>query len=95
MTKKIYLEPLKSALCPSTLHVSLHSSFLFMRMGKRWRKVMCVMKSKVIQPQPKYKIQNQKFSKFKEKINQALIEVENKWEFEGATWSDYKRHKHG
>ena len=40
-------------------------------------------------------IQNQKFSKYKEKMNQALIEVKNKWEFEGATWSDYKRHKHG
>ena len=34
---------------------SLHSRFLFMGMGKRQHKVICVVKLKVIQPQPNYK----------------------------------------
>ena len=41
---------------------SLQPSFLFMGMGKRCRKVICVVKLKVIQPQPKYKTKG--FSKF-------------------------------
>ena len=34
---------------------SLHSNFLLMGMGKRRRKVICVVKLKVIKLQPKYK----------------------------------------
>ena len=30
----------------------------------------------------------------KEKISQTLIEIKNKYEFQSATWSDYKQHKH-
>ena len=34
---------------------SLRSRFLFLDMAKRWRKVICVIKFKAIQPQLKYK----------------------------------------
>ena len=30
----------------------------------------------------------------KEKIAQTLTEIKNKQEFQCATWSDYKHHKH-
>ena len=34
---------------------SLHSRFLFMGMGNRWRNVICILKLKVIQPRPNIK----------------------------------------
>ena len=47
---------------------SWHSSFLIMGMGKtrRWSKVICVVKLKVTQPQPKYK--NRNFSNLKKRL---------------------------
>ena len=71
----------------------LFSSSLFMDMGKGWRE--SVVKLKVIQPQPKYKTRNFPSLIRKRLVTETFIdESKNKEEFQSATWSNYKHHRH-
>ena len=59
--------------------VSLHSGFLFMRVGKRWYKVICVMKLKVIQTQPdNQNIKPEIFQIYGRNYSETLIETKKK-----------------
>ena len=52
----------------------------------------CVAKLKLIQPQPNIKPENVQISR--EDCSETLTETKNNQEFQSATWSDYKHHKH-
>ena len=57
----------------------------------KWLKVICVVKSKVIQPKPKYK--TRKFLKFNSlKIGSSETFTETRNKYESAIWSHYKHH---
>ena len=59
--------------------------------GKKLLEVICVVKSKVIQPQPKHKTRNfLKFNSLGKDCPKTFIETRNK--YESAIWSHCKHH---
>ena len=63
--------------------------FYSLAWSKRWLEVICVVKSKAIQPQPKYKTRNP----VRKRSLRGIHETKSKLEFHSATWSHNKHHK--